>query len=63
MKIVNQKANQSLPEFKKLVEHIGENFKGFNYKSGLKLPANQYDWFKVLIRVMEKMFPELKDRK
>jgi hypothetical protein len=63
MQIVNKKAVDAYPNFKELVEKIGKENSGFHYKTGMKLPHEVYDWFKVLIRVMEKMFPEIKNRK
>lgn len=60
MQRVNTKAESSYPLFKDLVEKIGKENNGFHYKTGMKLPKQVYDWFKVLIRVMEKMFPEIR---
>ena len=52
-----------LPLFKELLEEAAKKNEGFHYKANLKLPENQKKWYKVLIRVLEKMFGEIKTKK
>lgn len=47
-------------KFAKIVYDTEYKCSGFNCKAGLKLPDNPEKWFKVIIRIMEKMFKEIK---
>ncbi len=43
--------------------HIKKKTKGFNEKVNLKLPDNSKNEFKVMLRIMEKMFREIRSKK
>jgi arsenate reductase-like glutaredoxin family protein len=42
---------------------IKKKTKGFNEKVNLKLPDNSKNEFKVMLRIMEKMFREIRSKK
>jgi quinol monooxygenase YgiN len=53
---INDKAKASLEEFAHLVEEVREESGGTLYGVNMKLPENTEDQFKVILRIMEKMF-------
>ena len=61
---VNEKAKKDYPKFNSFLRPICLE-KGYNFKSGLKFPEtdNAATKSKVMIRVVEKLFKEIKDRK
>lgn len=53
---VNEKAKLVLPSFKEMLYKVSYENKGDHAKCGLKLPEDKGSLFRVLIRIMEKMF-------
>ena len=53
---VNSRAQASLEEFSSFVDTVREESEGLPYGVNLKMPENPQDQFKVLLRIMEKMF-------
>lgn len=52
-----------MPKFKEIIYKVSSECGGYHSKANLKLPEKENDRFKVYIRVMEKMFKEVKARK
>ena len=53
---VNKKAEESLKEFAELVENVRSRSNGILYGVNMKLPKRADQQFKVILRILEKMF-------
>jgi hypothetical protein len=53
---VNKQAEESLPEFKEFVEGVMKRSNGIPYGVNMKLPKDTTQQFKVILRILEKMF-------
>ena len=53
---VNQQASKELAKFSKLVDEIREDSEGELFGVNMKMPKDKGSQFKVLLRIMEKMF-------
>jgi hypothetical protein len=52
----NKQAEGSLPEFKEFVEAVMKRSNGIPYGVNMKLPKDTAQQFKVILRILEKMF-------
>jgi hypothetical protein len=55
---VNKLAEKSLPEFVEFVEAVRKRSNGIPYGVNMKLPKNSSQQFKVILRILEKMFKQ-----
>jgi hypothetical protein len=53
---VNKQAEESLTEFKDFVEGVRKRSNGIPYGVNMKLPKDTSQQFKVILRILEKMF-------
>lgn len=53
---VNNQAEESLAEFKEFVEAVRNSSNGIPYGVNMKLPKDIAQQFKVILRILEKMF-------
>lgn len=60
---IHERSKEVLPKFKEFVYKICSECKGYHSKANLKLPEKESERFKVYIRIMEKMFKEIKTKK
>ena len=53
---VNSEAQKCYDDYKVLVDAVRKTAKGIPYGMGMKIPKNEDDQFKVILRILEKMF-------